>query len=53
MKLLIRGKLSLAYFKKEIEDFQRLEDLLKIDNSADINIGNLKFIQRENLLVKL
>ena len=53
MKLLIRGKLTLAYFKKEIEDFQRLEDLLKIDNSADINIGNLKFIQRENLLVKL
>jgi hypothetical protein len=53
IKLLILGKLSLIYFKKEIEDFQRLENLLDLNNGSNIKIEDIKFKSKDKLLVKL
>ena len=53
IKLLIRGKLSLIYFKKEIEDLQRIEDLLYFNDASNFKVVDIKFISREKSLVKL
>ena len=53
IKLLIRGKLSLIYFKKEIEDFHRLENLLNFNSNSNIKFGDIKFKSRDKSLVKL
>ena len=53
IKLLIRGKLSLIYFKKEIEDFRRLENLLNLNSGSNIKIEDIKFKSRNKSLVKL
>ena len=41
IKLLILGRLSLKYFKKEIEILGKLEDLLNIKNIESFNLNNL------------
>ena len=41
IKLLILGRLSLNYFKKEIEILGKLEDLLNIKNIESFNLNNL------------
>jgi len=53
IKLLIRGKLSLIYFKKEIEDFHSLENLLNINSGSNIKIEDIKLKSRDKSLVKL
>ena len=53
IKLLIRGKLSLINFKKEIEDFHLLENLLNLNSSSNIKFGDIKFKSRDKSLVKL
>jgi len=41
IKLLILGRLSLKYFKREIEILGKLEDLLNIKNIESFNLNNL------------
>ena len=41
IKLLILGRLSLNYFKREIEILGKLEDLLNINNIESFNLNNL------------
>ncbi len=41
IKLLILGRLSLNYFKREIEILGKLEDLLNIKNIESFNLNNL------------
>lgn len=41
IKFLILGRLSLKYFKKEIEILGKLEDLLNIKNIESFNLNNL------------
>ena len=41
IKLLILGRLSLKYFKREIEILGKLEDLLNIKNIENFNLNNL------------
>ena len=41
IKLLILGRLSLKYFKKEIEILGKLEDLLNIKNIESFNLNNI------------
>jgi len=42
IKLLIHGRLSLNYFKREIEILGKLEDLLNIKNNESFNLNNLQ-----------
>ena len=53
IKLLIRGKLSLIYFKKEIEDFNILENLLNLNSGINIKIEDIKLKSRDKSFVKL
>ena len=53
IKLLIRGKLSLAYFKNEIENLHRLENLLKLNNGTSNLVEDIKSKQNKNMFVKL
>ena len=53
IKLIIRGNLSLIHFKKEIEDFDRLENLLNLKGGSNIKIEDIKFKSRDKSLVKL
>ena len=53
IKLLIRGKLTLAYFKNEIEDIQRLENLLELNIGNRNKVEDIKLKKSEKLFVKL
>lgn len=50
IKLLILGRLSLKYFKREIEILGKLEDLLNIKNIESFNLNNLNVKKSKILL---
>ena len=52
IKLLIHGRLSLGYFKREIEILSNLEDLLNIKNNEAAELNNLQINKSEDLVIK-
>ncbi|MEC8049102.1 MAG: recombinase family protein [Chloroflexota bacterium] len=52
IKLLIHGRLSLGYFKREIEILSNLEDLLNIKNNEAVELNNLQINKTEDLVIK-
>ena len=53
IKLLIRGKLSLDYFKREIEIIDNLENLLKLNNKQIFNFEDLNITYNRKIYLKL
>ena len=53
IKLLILGKLSLDYFKREIEILNNLEDLLDIKKNEYIELKNLQSRRSDDFVIKL
>ena len=52
IKLLIHGRLSLGYFKREIEILNNLEDLLNTNDNEAIELNNLPIKKSENFVIK-
>ena len=52
IKLLIHGRLSLGYFKREIEILNNLENLLNTNDNEAIELNNLPIKKSENFVIK-